>query len=174
MSTVYKLEQKLNQMNDKELIEYLMIKNMIKKEMYCIYCNNPLKLTKLDKCIDKFSWRCMTRTCIKYKIYYSIRKNSFFENIKLTLKQILSILLKYSCKIQRFQIILSMDNSPKTIARIISKLVSIMPATDFSSNKLGGPGLIVQIDETMLNYKCKSHRGRSSTNKTDSLCIVEV
>ncbi|KCZ78321.1 hypothetical protein H311_00648 [Anncaliia algerae PRA109] len=67
-----------------------------------------------------------------------------------------------------------MDNSPKTIARIISKLVSTMPATDFSSNKLGGPGLIVQIDETMLNYKCKSHRDRSSTNKTDSLCIVEV
>ncbi|KCZ79109.1 hypothetical protein H312_03508, partial [Anncaliia algerae PRA339] len=33
---------------------------------------------------------------------------------------------------------------------------------------------IVQIDETMLNYKCKSHRGRSPQNKTDALCIVEV
>ncbi|KCZ75611.1 hypothetical protein H311_03409 [Anncaliia algerae PRA109] len=26
----------------------------------------------------------------------------------------------------------------------------------------------------MLNYKCKSHRGRSPSNKSDSLCIVEV
>ncbi|KAG0438093.1 hypothetical protein DMUE_3309 [Dictyocoela muelleri] len=26
----------------------------------------------------------------------------------------------------------------------------------------------------MRNYKCKSHRGRSSTNRTDALCIVEV
>jgi transposase-like protein len=26
----------------------------------------------------------------------------------------------------------------------------------------------------MLTYKCKSHRGRSPNNRTDSLCIVEV
>ena len=26
----------------------------------------------------------------------------------------------------------------------------------------------------MLNYKCKSHRGRSPLNRTDALCIVEV
>ncbi len=40
--------------------------------------------------------------------------------------------------------------------------------------KLGGPGTVVQIDEIMLNYKCKSHRGRSATNKTSAICIVEV
>ena len=34
---------------------------------------------------------------------------------------------------------------------------------------MGGPGKIVQIDETMLNYKAKSHRGRSPSNKTDSV-----
>jgi hypothetical protein len=45
---------------------------------------------------------------------------------------------------------------------------------DFRTNKLGGIGKLVQIDKTMLNYKCKSHRGRSATNRTDSLCIVEI
>ncbi|MGL5706893.1 MAG: transposase, partial [Aeromonas sp.] len=49
-----------------------------------------------------------------------------------------------------------------------------MPIPDFSNNKLGGPGRIVQIDETMLNFKCKSHRGRSPNNRTDALCVVEV
>ena len=39
--------------------------------------------------------------------------------------------------------------------------------------KLGGLGKIVNVDETMLNYKCKSHRGRSTLNRTDALCIVE-
>ncbi|KCZ81262.1 hypothetical protein H312_01340 [Anncaliia algerae PRA339] len=39
--------------------------------------------------------------------------------------------------------------------------------------RLGGFGKIVQIDETMLNFKCKSHRGRSSRNKTDAICIIE-
>ncbi|KAG0424824.1 hypothetical protein DMUE_6073, partial [Dictyocoela muelleri] len=33
---------------------------------------------------------------------------------------------------------------------------------------------MVQIDETMMNYKCKSHRGRSPYNETETLCIVEV
>ncbi|KCZ77920.1 hypothetical protein H311_01063, partial [Anncaliia algerae PRA109] len=36
-----------------------------------------------------------------------------------------------------------------------------------------GPGSIVQIDETMMNFKCKSHRGRSTLNKTDALVIIE-
>ncbi|KCZ78688.1 hypothetical protein H311_00279 [Anncaliia algerae PRA109] len=25
----------------------------------------------------------------------------------------------------------------------------------------------------MMNYKCKSHRGRSANNKTDAICIIE-
>lgn len=40
--------------------------------------------------------------------------------------------------------------------------------------KLDGPGTVVQIDVTKLNFKCKSHRGQSATNKTDAICIVEV
>ncbi|KCZ79296.1 hypothetical protein H312_03311 [Anncaliia algerae PRA339] len=57
--------------------------------------------------------------------------------------------------------------------KIIKLFKEKIPKTDFSNNKLGGPGAIVQIDETMLNIKCKSHRGRSSANKTDSISIVE-
>ncbi|KCZ76282.1 hypothetical protein H311_02724 [Anncaliia algerae PRA109] len=29
------------------------------------------------------------------------------------------------------------------------------------------------MDETVLNYKCKSHQGCFSRDRTDSLCIVE-
>ncbi|KAG0419263.1 hypothetical protein EQH57_0549 [Dictyocoela roeselum] len=61
----------------------------------------------------------------------------------------------------------------KTIEKIISKIVKKIPHPDFSSNKIGGVGKIVQVDETMLNYKVKSHRGRSAENKTDALCIIE-
>ncbi|KCZ78483.1 hypothetical protein H311_00483, partial [Anncaliia algerae PRA109] len=31
----------------------------------------------------------------------------------------------------------------------------------------------VQVDETMLNFKCKGHRGHSPENRTDALVIVE-
>ncbi|KAG0419258.1 hypothetical protein DMUE_6377, partial [Dictyocoela muelleri] len=66
------------------------------------------------------------------------------------------------------------DVNPRIIERIIKKLVDKIPEVDFSNNKLGGPGRIVQIDETMLNFKCKSHRGRPPGNKTDALCIIEI
>ncbi len=60
------------------------------------------------------------------------------------------------------------------IYKVVGKSVGLIPEPDFQNDKLGEIGSIVQIDETMLNYKCKSHRGRSPTNRTDSLVIVEV
>lgn len=99
-------------------------------------------------------------------------KNTFFEDFNMEFKVFL-ILIKFSCRQQRFSICLSMEVDDKTIHKIIKKLVEKMPLPDFSDNKFGGPDSIVQIDETMLNYKFKSHRGRSPQNKTDSLCIIE-
>ncbi|KCZ78609.1 hypothetical protein H311_00362 [Anncaliia algerae PRA109] len=39
--------------------------------------------------------------------------------------------------------------------------------------KFDGVRTLIPIDEIMLNFKCKSHRGRSSGNKSDVLCIIE-
>ncbi|KCZ80784.1 hypothetical protein H312_01791 [Anncaliia algerae PRA339] len=133
-----------------------------------------LKLVPRKRMTDKFAWRCMTTVCQNYKNYTSIRKYSFFDSLNIKLKDIMLILVKYGSKQQRYQIESSFNYSRKTIEKVLNKLVSIIPKTDFSSNKLGGPGTIVQIDETMLNFKCKSHRGRAPSNRTDSLCIVEI
>jgi hypothetical protein len=45
---------------------------------------------------------------------------------------------------------------------------------NFNGRKFGGPGSIVQVDETMMNFKCKSHRGRSPDNRADAIYIVEI
>ncbi|KAM0685322.1 hypothetical protein COBT_003469, partial [Conglomerata obtusa] len=60
------------------------------------------------------------------------------------------------------------DLTKTTITKIIEEGVFRMPNPDFSYCKLGVPDRIVQIDETMLNYKCKSQRGLSPTNRTDA------
>ncbi len=66
-------------------------------------------------------------------------------------------------------------NSYETpIKKVIEKLRNIIPPPDFSNSKLGGDGFVVQVDETMMNFKCKSHCGRSPDNRTDALYIVEV
>jgi hypothetical protein len=54
---------------------------------------------------------------------------------------------------------------------ILNLLVSKIPEPDFLKNKLGGPGCMVQIDENMLNYKCKSYQGRSAKNQ-NILCAL--
>jgi hypothetical protein len=61
-----------------------------------------------------------------------------------------------------------------TVISIFNKFIEKLPTIDFSLNKLGGLGKVVQTDETKLNFKCKSHSGRLPSNKTDALCIVEL
>lgn len=159
--------------NLKELIAYLMTNGFIKKEISCSCCTNPLQFVDYKRNIDGHAWRCMHKPCTNHKKYFSIRLFSFFYNFNLDIKQILRTIIRYSCSVQRYSISKSLDINEKTIRKIIDAVIERMPNTDFSTDKLGGPGLIVEIDETMLNYKCKSHRGRSPTNKTDALCIVE-
>jgi hypothetical protein len=67
-----------------------------------------------------------------------------------------------------------MDLSHFTVKKIIDCLISRIEPPNFINSKLGGPGRRIEIDETMLNFKCKSHRGRSPSNHSDAICIIEV
>lgn len=60
-----------------------------------------------------------------------------------------------------------------TIRKIINKLVFMMQVKNEEMRKFGGTSIIIQLDETMLNYKCKSYRERSSKNHADILVINE-
>lgn len=169
------LEQISCTLTKQEILNFLMDKQLLKKEVFCLCCNQPQKLVKHTRTIDFYAWRCMTRTCTAYKTCKSVRSCSFFDGFRVDLKIIIRIISKYCSRQPLYSIKNAIDGVSKCVVeKVIAKLVSYMPEPDFSENKLGGPGKIVQIDETMLNFKCKSHRGRSSSNRTDSLCIVEV
>jgi hypothetical protein len=112
--------------------------------------------------------------CLNYKKYFSIRKKSFFEGFDVNLRDIVRIIIKFAIRSERFVINGGIDYDQKTVLKVINKLVEWLPIADCRDDKLGGPRFVVQIDETILNYKCKSHRGRLSSNKTDALCIVEA
>jgi hypothetical protein len=112
--------------------------------------------------------------CLNYKKYFSIRKGSFFEGFDVNLRDIVRIIIKFAIRSESFVINGGIDYDQKTVLKVINKLVEWLPIADYRDDKLGGPRFVVQIDETILNYKCKSRRGRFSSNKTDALCIVEV
>ncbi len=92
------------------------------------------------------------------------------------MKDIFRMIAKYLSKTPQHSIISSMRSSVSraTVQKFLGKLVKVIPETDFSTNKMGVLGKVIQADETILNFKCKSQRGRSPDNRTDALVIVEV
>lgn len=166
--------QKIMSFSQRKLISFMMDNSFLKREQFCVGCCNVCSFTTYKRNSDHYAWRCMNKICVHRKKYFSIRKDSFFEPLNIDLKTVLRILICYSTRTPRYSIISSIDICEKTIRKVINLLIEKIPVIDFVNDKLGGPGCIVQIDETMLNFKCKSHRGRSPENRTDSLCIVEV
>ena len=156
-----------------KVLQLLFENHFLKREINCLCCSGFNKLVPYKKSPDAFAWRCYSVACPKYKEYISVRKDSFFEHLGGSLVQIMKIIIKYATRTPRFSIIDAITMKKKFVLKVIDKLILLMPVTDFCNNKLGGPGINVQVDETMLNYKCKSHRGRSPLNRTDSICIVE-
>lgn len=112
--------------------------------------------------------------CATYQGRISIRQDSFFEGFGCKLNLIMRVVLRWCGKQPRFSIIETLAISEPTLRKILNNLILRMKNENLNLNKFGGSGCIVQIDETMLNFKCKSHRGRSTNNKTDAICITEV
>ncbi|KAG0421376.1 hypothetical protein DMUE_6295, partial [Dictyocoela muelleri] len=160
-------------MNKIVLINYLSANNYLKREFFCLLCKGSCNLRKYSRNIDGYAWRCMTTSCLNYKKYFSVRSDSFFYGINVPLKDVFHIILLYISRMSRISIINYLDMNRCTILKIIGKIIDNIPNPDFSSNKLGGENMIIQADETMLNYKIKNHRGRAPTNRTDALCIIE-
>ncbi|KCZ77229.1 hypothetical protein H311_01763 [Anncaliia algerae PRA109] len=114
----------------KELIDYLMGENMLKRERQCGNCSYFMQLVTYKKSIDKYAWRCMNKTCQKYKNYESIRKDSFFEKFRLDLTLILRITIKYGVRQAMHSIKNSLDCNPKYIECVILKIKSLIPMWD--------------------------------------------
>ncbi|KAG0424806.1 hypothetical protein DMUE_6075 [Dictyocoela muelleri] len=156
-----------------DFIGLLMQKNMLKNSQICPFCNVYMRLVSYTH-KDSKAWRCLTKDCLNYKKYFSIRLGSFFYGISKFLKIVVRIIIKFAVGTLQFLIKRVCSGDEKFVDKIIKKLIARIEPPNFENNPKGGPLHMVQIDETMMNYKCKSHRGRSPYNKTEALCIVEV
>lgn len=171
--TTDSFEENFTKLDNFEKIMFLQNHNFLKKEMKCVKCSQFMKLDKFAGNKDGYIWRCKEKGCPSNRTRASIREGSFFKNINLTFLQTFKVLIRWSHKTPTTQITENLKICPETIRNLIQKFINLQVFYDFSNNKVGGYGKIVQVDETMLNFKCKSHRGRSASNKSDALCIVE-
>lgn len=103
------------------------------------------------------------------RIYFIIKKYIFF-NSNVNIRFVLSIVYKKFIRVFRLLLLKSNDVSKNNLR----KIYQFNSKCDFLTNKLWEQIKIVQINETMLNYRFKSYRGCFFLNKTDCIFVEWV
>ena len=99
--------------------------------------------------------------CLKYQTTLSLRYNTCLANFKTELRFILVVIYYLSIGLQNCKILLLTNISKDTLINI-RKLIYSKIEQHFLDNpiKLGGPGVVVRVDETKINHNVKNHTGR--------------
>lgn len=161
-----------------EVLQFCFEQRLIRESPECDYCNEPkprMFLKKTKDCKDGFNYRCMNSSCSKYQTTTSLRKGSWFDSFGIELKLILKFLKYYALGMSQTTLVQCTAISLRTVKRLCSKMQeSITNHYRDLTFRIGGPGVVVQVDETMLNHKVKSHRGRGPRTQTWACCLVDT
>lgn len=157
------------------IINYLRQKNVLKFNICCEYCGNEMVQVAKTSSIDKHSFRCLTKDCDKYQTHLSIRHGSFIEEFTISLKKFVEFVYFFSMELDQSQLCELVGISRSTVNKLVMKIRK-QCQNYFAQNppKLGGPGIIVEIDESKFNLYVKSHRGRASISPTWVFGLVDT
>jgi hypothetical protein len=138
-------------------IDYFREKNILKPAVRCELCHEVMVMIKDKSRIDGCFMNCYA--CRKKQ---SIRHGSFLSKSKLSIRQMMLLFYLWSMKIGTQQTALMLGLSQTTIVdwnNMIREICSVKFANETNPH-LGGPGHIVQIDESSI-YKAKYNRGHA-------------
>lgn len=153
---------KLATMNNEELVNFCLLKKIIKSNRLCTTCMHDMclvvcKNNKIGRC-----WECPNKNCQKYKNTISIFTDSFFSGRRNDPRSVLQILYYLAQNCLLTEIVKFTGCKYDTVAGIKSAVQEkINLYWNNNPIKLGGLGINVQVDETKLNFNVKSHRGRA-------------
>jgi transposase-like protein len=149
--------------NDKETEKALMACGALKDEMLCKKCGKNMKL--LDK-KDRIVFRCVQAACGKHDV--SCRNGSVFFGSRLSCRKIMKIARAWLQGESRDAAVLSSKVNKETITEWYLAFRE-MVATSLREVgcRIGGPGIIVQVDETKLGRR-KYYRG----HKVEGVWVV--
>jgi len=157
-------------LNSNELISWLMSNGLLKPSMKCEKCNSPCNLQKRERAPEGKTWRC-----VKNKNHeVSIRKFSFFSNIKYTIQDslvfiremILGSTLKKACVNGG----IAYGHTACDYANFIRELFKTYVHAMLQEIKFRG---IVEIDESLFGRKIKYHRGAKKNKQIWIFGLVE-
>lgn len=165
---------KFTLMTAEEVVYWCFNNHLLIGSRCCEVCRRPMTLKKSLRTKDVLVWRCLNYLCSCYTFHFSIRDGSVFEKWTTDLRIILKAIYMWTTGMQAVDIIKHVKISESGFLKLRSLLHSkILLFFEKSPISLGGPGKIVQVDETMLNHKVKAHRGRAPREQVWALGIVD-
>ena len=113
---------------------------------------------------DRWGWNCPHRNCTSSK---SVRDSSWFNNMRIPIQKTLIYVWSIHSPVCNARKITGVTE--KCIIQIYQYLRDIASWKLMQSDmKLGGPGIIIQIDESLFRHKPIYHRGhRPASEKWD-------
>lgn len=130
-------------------VEYLMQNNVIEDTRRCDHCQGLAHIN-----LDRMTYRCVR--CKKEK---SVRTNTFFAGSKLSIQKILRFGTLWLYGDSSTQIRAKTHHSWKVVSDFSSHYRQLVCGMiEEEDTKIGGPGVVVEIDETKMG-KRKYNRG---------------
>ena len=164
MESVLKLSMVIGPDIDQQ-ISWLHSKGLLSRNKLCPACNQPMDLQQRSDITDRYRWRCPDSSCKKS---VSLRSGTFFEQSRLHLRQWIVLMYWWSREYPVTNACGEAEVDEKTAIQIYQycrDICSWRILNHDSSLLLGGPGVVVQIDESLFRHKPKNHRGRATTRE---------
>lgn len=154
-------------MSVRRVIVLLRAQNLLRTAMSCPHCGTAMAERERAGHIDGIAWICYNNACPKKRSSVSIRKDSFFASFRISLADVWTLVLMWSESVQVCDAANRYGIDKRCVKAVYSKLVDII-SMDLSADpvKLGGVGIICQIDESLFCHKQKYGRGRAPERET--------
>ena len=158
-----------------KLIKYLRSNNLLRSKQLCYRCNRWKTNVKRKNCFDNYVWKCPNKKCNQTN---SIRTGSFFVERKFSripLRVLFAIIYFFAQDANQTLIYKNIGNhiTRQRIGQWQQYLRDICTCWLLDNPfKIGGPGKIVQVDESKPGGKRKYNKGRSLGNDPDWLIGV--
>jgi len=127
----------------------------------CSCCEEYMRLRQSAKTCDGFVWECISPSCQKRRTTLSVRQGSVFSGSKKSLFRLFKLLFLWAKEVPIHKAVEFVGIGRKAAGEMYSRLRdTVVLRTSEEPVRLGGYGIICQIDESLFSHKQKNHVGR--------------
>lgn len=137
---------------------WLINKELLLRDVFCPMCDVKLHLVKRSSAPEGFVWQCRTSVCSKRRI--SVRDGSIFARSRLPIRKIMTVIYEWAKGGLGADISVDSVVARSTVVEwTLAVRMLIRESLSLSNRVIGGPGSIVEIDETLV-FRRKYNVGR--------------